>query len=146
MSSGHSLQSAPALSWTSSIEQQFATTATGGSPGQEGVKTVTMTLIYGRPSALLPAFDSPAPQTGAHALVVGQSSVQGQVSIRTQRPKNQLGWAQTVPSTELGTTHTALTKNTAPTNNYKGTTSAKGAGMAKSLRISGGVPPRGRPV
>jgi hypothetical protein len=65
---------------------------------------------------------------------VGQSSVQGQVSIRTQRPKNQLGWAQTVPSTELGTTHTALTKNTAPTNNYKGTTSAKGAGMAKSLR------------
>jgi hypothetical protein len=27
-----------------------------------------------------------------------------------------------------------------------GTTSAKGAGMAKSLRRSGGVPPRGRPV
>jgi hypothetical protein len=105
------------------------------------VKTVTMTLIYGRPSALLPAFDSPAPQIGAHAFVVGRPSVQGQVSIRTQRQKNQLGWAQTVPSTELSTTH-----NTAPTNNYKGTTSAKGAGMAKSLRISGGVPPRGRPV
>ena len=112
--------------------------------------TVTMTFIYGRPSALLPACDSPAPQIGAHAFVVGQPSVQGQVSVQIQRaeqpknqvrPKNQLGWAQTAPSTALRTTH-----NTAPTNNYKGTTSAKGAGMAKSLRISGGVPPRGRPV
>ena len=112
------------------------------------MKTVTMTLIYGRPSALLPAFDSPAPQTGAHALVVGQPSVQGQVSVEIQRaelPKNQLGWAQTAQSTALSTTPIT---NTAPTNNYKGTTSAKGAGMAKSLRNnnSGGVPPRGRPV
>jgi hypothetical protein len=104
------------------------------------VKTVKMTLIYGRPSALLPAFDSPAPQTGAHAFVVGQPSVQGQVSVEIQhveRPKNQLGWAQTAPSTA---------QNTVQNNNYKGTTSAKGAGMAKSLRNSGGVPPRGRPV
>ena len=107
--------------------------------------TVRMTFIYGRPSALLPAFDSPAPQIGAHAFVVGQASVQGQVCIeleRQERPKNQLGWAQSIP----GTAHTAPVKNTAPTNNYKGTTSAKGAGMAKSLRDSGGVPPRGRPV
>ena len=105
-----------------------------------------MTLIYGRPSALLPAFDSPAPQTGAHALVVGQPSVKGQVCIQVQRaeqpknqvrPKTQLGWAHSIPSTATGTT---------VINNYKGTTSAKGAGMAKSLRDSGGVPPRGRPV
>lgn len=97
-----------------------------------------MTFIYGRPSALLPAFDLPAPQTGAHAYVVGQPSVQGQVCIqiqRVERPKTQLGWAQSVPSTATETTH-----------NYNGTTSAKGAGMAKSLRNSGGVPPRGRPV
>jgi hypothetical protein len=120
------------------------TTATGGSQDQEGVTTVTMTFIYGRPSALLPAFDVPAPQTGAHAYVVGQPSVQAQVCIQIQRaeqaknlvrPKNQLGWAQSVPSTTTETTH-----------NYNGTTSAKGAGMAKSLRDSGGVPPRGRPV
>jgi len=107
------------------------------------VTTVKMTLIYGRPSALRPAFDSPAPQTGAHALVVGLPSVQGQVSIelqRQERPTIQLGWAQSVPATALNKI------TTGKTHNYNGTTSAKGAGMAKSLRGSGGVPPRGRPV
>jgi hypothetical protein len=111
--------------------------------------TVTMTFIYGRPPALQPAFDSPAPQTGAHAFVVGQPSVQGQVPVQILRveqpknlvrPKNPLGWAQTVPSTAVKTI------TTGKTHNYNGTTSAKGAGMAKSLRDSGGVPPRGRPV
>jgi hypothetical protein len=98
-----------------------------------------MTLIYGRPSALLPAFDSPALQTGAHDIAVSQPSVQAQVSVQIQREeriKTQLKpRVQTATSTNFGTT-----------NNYKGTTSAKGAGMAKSLRRSGGVPPRGRPV
>jgi hypothetical protein len=104
------------------------------------VTTVKMTLISGRPSALLPAFDTAAPPTGAHAFVVGQASVRHQVSVQIQREeriKTQL-WLQVATATSAA--------NTAPTNNYKGTTSAKGAGMAKSLRNSGGVPPRGRPV
>ena len=101
--------------------------------------TVRMTFICGRPSALLAAFDTAALQTGAQDIAVGQPSVRNQVSVQIQREeriKTQL-WLPV---------ETATSTNTAPTNNYKGTTSAKGAGMAKSLRISGGVPPRGRPV
>jgi len=37
-------------------------------------------------------------------------------------------------------------KQSTTKNSTKGNTSAQGAGMTKSLRRSGGVPPRGRPV
>jgi hypothetical protein len=75
---------------------------------------------------------------------VGQTSVQGHVSVqfsREDRPKAQL-WLQQ-PKSVL---RDRISKINIETSNYKGTTSAKGAGMAKSLRTSGGVPPRGRPV
>lgn len=81
--------------------------------------------------ALQPAQELPAEWIAAHAYVVGQAAVWAPVSQQRTTGKASVSL--------IGADFQSKT-------NSNGTTSAQGAGMAKSLRDSGGIPPRGRPV
>jgi hypothetical protein len=111
---------------------KIATPLERWAPTQEGVTTVERTILRTRPLALTPACVPPAERIAAHAYVVGQAAVWAQVS-----PQQHTNGKASVSL--IGTDFQSKT-------NSNGTTSAQGAGMAKSLRDSGGIPPRGRPV
>ena len=87
-----------------------------------------------RPLALTPACAPLAERIAAHAYVVGQAAVWGQESQRQRTTRKA--------TVSLIGTDSQIKVNP----NSNPTTSALGAGMAKSLRDSGGIPPRGRPV
>lgn len=121
-----------------------------------------------RPSAPTSALTTQAVPAAAHACVVGASAVQ------TQAVQTQADWAlapmaaaavmpaAAVPGYEVSLVPTSVQHQgttveiskssfdekfrTISTNRNKVMTDAKGAGMVTSLRRSGGVPPRGRPV
>ena len=142
--------------------------------GREAVTSV-VTMTITRPSVPTSVLTSPVVPAAAHAFVVGSSAVRAQVqafwapapsTVCAVAPAAVSGLWLAAPggyevriapisATRQGTTlkvakinldEHGITKQSTKQSTTKGNTSAQGAGMTMSLRRSGGVPPRGRPV